>query len=90
MYRYLEKPARYIYFDLIKRIMEEERANANSELRYIALELTKMAQKQKRPFKAVAADYMMNVFELENMLHAVPPMPKNNRRMRQSAQNREE
>ena len=69
--------------------MEEERANANSELRYIALELTKLAHKQKRPFKAVAADYMFNVFELENMLHAIPPLPKTSRRARHPAEREE-
>ncbi|VVB57458.1 Uncharacterised protein [uncultured archaeon] len=47
--------------------------NANSELRYIAMELTKLAAKRKKPFRAVAAEYIVNVYELENMLRAVPP-----------------
>lgn len=53
-------------------VMDEERANANSELRYIALELTKMAQKRKKPFRAVAAEYMENVYELEGLLREAP------------------
>ena len=70
--------------------MDEERANANSELRYIALELTKLAEKRKKPFKALAAEYMVNVFELESMLRAAPPLPRASRRARQSAGEREE
>ncbi len=70
--------------------MEEERANANSELRYIALELTKLAEKRKKPFKIVAAEYMLNVFELESMLRAAPPVPRTGRRTRHSASEREE
>lgn len=48
--------------------MEEEKAGANSELRYLALELTKIAVKGKRPFKAVATEYVQNVYELQNVL----------------------
>jgi hypothetical protein len=57
--------------------MDEDRANANSELRYIALELTKISQKQKKPFQAVAAEFVQNVYELENMLRTatVPRVP---------------
>ena len=57
--------------------MDEDRANANSELRYIALELTKISQKQKKTFKAVAAEFVENVYELENMLRtaSTPRVP---------------
>lgn len=42
--------------------------NANSELRYIALELTKLAINQKKPFAAVANEFMQNVYELQGLL----------------------
>lgn len=48
--------------------MEEDKANVNSELRYIALELTKMAHQQKRPFSKVADEYVGNVYRLESVL----------------------
>ncbi|MFA5108529.1 MAG: hypothetical protein WC492_03290 [Candidatus Micrarchaeia archaeon] len=48
--------------------MEEEKASANSELRYLALELTKLAKKEKKPFATVANQYVQNVFELEGIL----------------------
>ncbi len=62
--------------------MDEDRANANSELRYIALELTKISKRQKKPFRAVAAEYVQNVYELETMLRtaAVPRVPAKNKR----------
>lgn len=69
--------------------MEEERANANSELRYIALELTKLAEQRKKPFKMVAAEYMLNVFELEGMLRAAPPLPRSSRRAKSAASQNE-
>ncbi len=70
--------------------MEEERANANSELRYIALELTKLAEKRRKPFKILAAEYMLNVFELEGMLRTAPPVPRTSRKARHSVGEREE
>lgn len=70
--------------------MDEERANANSELRYIALELTKLAEKRKKPFKALASEYMLNVFELEGMLRAAPPAQRASRRARHSVSERDE
>ncbi|MFH0927027.1 MAG: hypothetical protein V1822_00425 [Candidatus Micrarchaeota archaeon] len=48
--------------------MEEEKANANSELRYLALELTKLAASQKKPFSAVAGEYVQNVHDLQSIL----------------------
>jgi len=48
--------------------MEEEKANANSEIRYLALELTKIAVKQKKPFASVASDFVKNVYELQSIL----------------------
>lgn len=59
--------------------------NANSELRYIAMELTKLAEKRRKPFKAVAAEYILNVYDLESMLRAAPPVPRPARRSKSAA-----
>ena len=73
-----------------ERSMDEEQANANSELRYIAMELTKLAAKRKKPFRAVAAEYILNVYDLEGMLRAAPPVPRAAKRARSQAYEREE
>ncbi|MFH1306684.1 MAG: hypothetical protein ABIH83_03470 [Candidatus Micrarchaeota archaeon] len=56
--------------------MEEERASANSELRYIALELTKLAHQKKKTFKEIAGEYVQNVYLLETILRASPGKAK--------------
>ena len=62
--------------DLLRYIcMEEEKANANSELRYIALELTKIAAQQKKPFGAVASEFVQNVYSLQTILKSNTLMP---------------
>ena len=51
--------------------MEEEddnRVAANAEIRFIALELTKLAQKSGRKFDDVAAEYMRNAEKLAEMV----------------------
>jgi hypothetical protein len=70
--------------------MDDDEANANSELRYIAMELTKLAAKQKKPFRSVAAEYIRNVYELEGMLRAIPPIQKAIKRARTQAYEREQ
>lgn len=50
--------------------MEEEKANANSELRFIALELSKIAFRKNKPFAQVASEYVQNVHELESILRS--------------------
>jgi len=52
--------------------MEEEKANANSEMRYIALELTKLAHRKKKSFRSVASEYVQNVYDLEGILRSIP------------------
>jgi len=48
---------------------DDERAvAANSEIRYIALELMKLAQKSGRSFDEVAAEYMRNAEKLSSMI----------------------
>lgn len=47
---------------------EEKDASANSEIRYIALELMKLAAKSNRSFDEVAREYMKNAEKLSNMI----------------------
>lgn len=51
--------------------MEEDDGSgmaANSEIRYIALELMKIAQKSGRKFEDVAAEYMRNAEKLSSII----------------------
>lgn len=50
----------------------DDKANANSELRYIALELTKLSYRHKKPFKAMASEFVGNVYDLESILRQLP------------------
>ncbi|MFH1095149.1 MAG: hypothetical protein V1728_02945 [Candidatus Micrarchaeota archaeon] len=56
-------------------MMDEDKMNANSEIRFIALELTKIALQKKRTFRDVAAEYVENVYELDAMLHELQSAP---------------
>ena len=47
---------------------DESRVAANSEIRFIALELTKLAQKSGRKFDDVAAEYMRNAEKLAELI----------------------
>ncbi|MCX8174796.1 MAG: hypothetical protein N3E51_01160 [Candidatus Micrarchaeota archaeon] len=47
---------------------ENQKAAANSEMRYIALELMKIALKTKRKFSDVAAEYIENTETLARMI----------------------
>lgn len=47
---------------------DEESASANSELRYITLELMKIANKKKKRFKEVARDFIRNVYSLRRLV----------------------
>ncbi|MBS3069418.1 hypothetical protein J4441_03580 [Candidatus Micrarchaeota archaeon] len=49
---------------------EEERGSANSELRFITLDLMKIAQRRKMAFEKVAQEFVSNVYSLEQMLSA--------------------
>lgn len=50
----------------------DDRTGANSELRYITLELMKLAQKRKSTFRRVAAEFVENAYDLSELLQAVP------------------
>ena len=61
---------------------DERLLAANSELRYIALELMKIAQKSGRSFSEVAGEYMQNVERLATMISGeeMPAKAKSARR----------
>jgi hypothetical protein len=48
---------------------------ANSEIRYIALELMKIAQKSGRKFEDVAGEYMRNAEILAGMISGEESLP---------------
>lgn len=52
---------------------EDERYAANSELRYITLELMKLAQKRKVPFEKISEEYVRNTFHLKNAIDSESP-----------------
>jgi len=47
---------------------DEDSLSANSEMRYISLELMKLAQKSGRSFREVASEYMKNTELLQEMI----------------------
>ena len=49
-------------------IEDDDSLSANSEMRYISLELMKLAQKSGRSFRDVAAEYMKNTEMLQDMI----------------------
>ena len=49
-------------------IEDDDGPSANSEMRYISLELMKLAQKSGRSFREVAAEYMKNTALLQDMI----------------------
>ena len=46
----------------------DENTAANSEIRYITLELMKLAQKSGRSFKQVADEYLQNAEDLQKLI----------------------
>ncbi len=47
---------------------EDEAYSANSEMRYISLELMKLAQKSGKTFEQVAVEYIENTSRLQEMI----------------------
>jgi chromosome condensin MukBEF ATPase and DNA-binding subunit MukB len=47
---------------------EEEIASINSEMRFITLELMKLARKEKKSFREVATEFISNVYTLDRMV----------------------
>ncbi|MEM3030331.1 MAG: hypothetical protein QXH27_01220 [Candidatus Micrarchaeia archaeon] len=47
---------------------EEDAAGINSEMRYITLELMKLAAKRNKPFEQVAAEFITNVYAVRRLI----------------------
>jgi hypothetical protein len=47
---------------------DEEVASINSEMRFITLELMKLAQKKKKSFRQVAQEFISDVHALDKMI----------------------
>ncbi|MFH0818152.1 MAG: hypothetical protein V1909_05995 [Candidatus Micrarchaeota archaeon] len=47
---------------------EDEAVSVNSEVRYISLELMKIAAKEKRDFKEVAGEFVDNVYYMHQLI----------------------
>ena len=48
--------------------MDEEQASANAEMRYLTLELMKIAAKRKSSFADVTNEFIDNVYSLEKLV----------------------
>ncbi|MBM3229138.1 hypothetical protein FJZ26_01795 [Candidatus Parvarchaeota archaeon] len=51
----------------------EEKAAINSELRFITLELMKIAARKRLPFKQIAGEFISNVYLLEKQIRQKTP-----------------
>jgi len=49
---------------------DEARAQTNSEMRFITLELMKLALRRKVPFGKIASEFVKNVYSLEQQIRA--------------------
>lgn len=49
---------------------EDEVAQINSEMRYMTLELMKIASKKRKPFSHVASEFVQNVYRLKHAIKA--------------------
>jgi len=47
---------------------DEEVASINSEMRFITLELMKLAHKKKKNFREVANEFILNVYTLDKLI----------------------
>jgi hypothetical protein len=50
--------------------MYEELAGVNAELRYITVELMKIASERNMSFAEISAEYIENVYSLDNAIRA--------------------
>ncbi len=51
--------------------MEYDRESANSEIRYLTLELMKIAVREKKPFKQVVKEFIENVYFMKETLSEI-------------------
>ena len=61
-------------------IEDEDSLSANSEMRYISLELMKLAQKSGKSFREVAAEYMKNTALLQDMIMGEDVAPSSSKK----------
>lgn len=64
---------------------EENDLGANSEIRYISLELMKLAQKSGKAFDEVAQEYLENTCRLQKMIAAGGTSRPQKKKMREHA-----
>ena len=62
---------------------ENDESAANSEMRYITLELMKLAQKSGRSFADVAGEYLKNAHKLQRMIAGEKATPAKRKASRQ-------
>ncbi len=48
--------------------MDDDKAAANTEIRYITIELMKIASRRKKPFGQLAYEFVSNTYTLEKMI----------------------
>jgi hypothetical protein len=62
---------------------EDEAVSVNSEIRYISLELMKIAAKEKRSFREVASEFVDNVCYMHRLIqHGSPELVEANKATR--------
>jgi hypothetical protein len=47
---------------------DEDLASINSEMRFITLELMKLAQKKRKSFRHIAREFISNVYTLDRLI----------------------
>ena len=53
--------------------MNEDKAAINSEMRFITLELMKIAARRRQPFKQIASEFIANAYSLEKDIRERTP-----------------
>ena len=51
--------------------LDYDRESANSEIRYLTLELMKIAVKKNKPFKDIAKEFVENVYYMKNLISSI-------------------
>lgn len=70
--------------------LEDDKGSANSEMRYITIELMKLASKRKLAFRKVAGEFVENAYTLAEMLQDVPSAQKGRQKKGNATTNRED
>ena len=67
---------------------EDDASGVNSEIRFIALELMKISERKKRPFRRVAEEYITNVYRLKRLISTKAAKEPAGRRLRATGEKR--